>query len=226
MKKKMSLLMAAALCVTIGGVYATWSYAQNEITTPASGNMALTLTGVDSSTAKGTISVVGTNVGLKVDDKGGHVTELETANASGYFTVTFAPSDIADDTVQTNGIAINWYVGYSFESAVVDTNSDGVTDYKDWVYNYDTETEQIFENIDTDPTTMAKYNAATAASGTEYTAMQKNADGSFSFKVSIETVMDKLSLNDITLNIHDKYLAYETALGYGHLHFYAVEAIA
>lgn len=29
--KKLSLLVALILCVTIGGVYATWTYAGNEI---------------------------------------------------------------------------------------------------------------------------------------------------------------------------------------------------
>ena len=98
--KKLSMLIALALVVTIGGVYAAWSYAQgatasNEITREI--NMAQ----INTDSNKGSISATPKDAAFLVDDGGDYHTVLK---GTGRFDITFTPSTGADATVVANGI--------------------------------------------------------------------------------------------------------------------------
>ena len=98
--KKLSLLIALALIVTIGGVYAAWNYGQGP-TASLEITREINMAQVNTSSNKGTISADPTNVSFLVDDKGGFVAEL---NGTGFFAITFTAADGADQTVKDNGI--------------------------------------------------------------------------------------------------------------------------
>ena len=64
--KKLSLLVALILCVTIGGVYATWNYSRYTVDSKQA-TATVVITGTQSS-AKGIISIVSAPKRLIIDD--------------------------------------------------------------------------------------------------------------------------------------------------------------
>ena len=103
--KKISLFIALAVMVTIGGVYAGWLYPSDDA---AVGSATKTFTGnmaqVDTqATSKGNISVDTANDTLKffVEDAGSY---LAQATAQGSFTVIFTPAAGVSESISSNGI--------------------------------------------------------------------------------------------------------------------------
>ena len=129
--KKLSTLIAIALIVTIGSVYAAWSYAQgsaasNEITREI--NMAQ----VNTDSNKGSIAATPYDFAFLVDDVDtkDYVADLV---GTGDLTLVFTPATGADATLATNGIKMLatitvTYVGDSAPTYTgVDKNGDAVT---------------------------------------------------------------------------------------------------
>ena len=102
--KKLSTLIALALIVTIGGVYAAWSYAQG---TTASSEITreINMAQVNTDSNKGTISVTPSNFAFLVDDIE-TVDYVAALTATGELAVTFTPATGADATLATNGISM------------------------------------------------------------------------------------------------------------------------
>ncbi len=98
--KKLSTLIAIALIVTIGGVYAAWNYSQGT-TASLEVTREVQMAQVVTSGNKGTISATPNSVAFIVDDAGSYVAELE---GSGSFTINFTENPGADETTATNGI--------------------------------------------------------------------------------------------------------------------------
>ena len=106
--KRLSLLLALALLVTVGGVYATWNYAQG---TAAYREKFLTahLTDKVTDTAKGVIDVNIDGLTLTIDDAdNNHHGELILA---GEIVITFTPNEGADADVDRDGIAMQYQLG-------------------------------------------------------------------------------------------------------------------
>lgn len=115
--KKLSVLIALALCLTIGGVYAAWNYSQGNVQT-AFGNIAvgqnhqISITEAITDNSKGTISVDATNLKFVIDDTGSHVAGL---TITGSVKVSFTPNAGADEEVATNGIPLKFTLSSSDE---------------------------------------------------------------------------------------------------------------
>jgi len=115
--KKLSVLIALALCLTIGGVYAAWNYSQGNVQT-AYGNIAvgqnhqISITEAITDNSKGTISVDATNLKFVIDDTGSHVAGL---TITGSVKVSFTPNPGADEEVATNGIPLKFVLNASDE---------------------------------------------------------------------------------------------------------------
>ena len=106
--KKFSLLVAIALLITVGGVYATWNYAQGEVGNSAS-NLVPKLAGYATTTSKGSIAIDTTGLTIMIDDTNAdHIAEL---SMTGKITVTFTPAPGADSSVVTNGIPMQYQLG-------------------------------------------------------------------------------------------------------------------
>ena len=101
MKKKLGIVAALAMIVTVGGVYAQWSYPQ----VPAEGmgdTKAIELTGVSTTTKTGVINVNTDHFTIEIDDADkDYYGELVL---SGYVTVTFTPNPGVDKDVANQGI--------------------------------------------------------------------------------------------------------------------------
>ena len=102
--RKLSSLIAIALIVTIGSVYAAWNYAQGataEVEITREINMAQ----VNTNSNKGTISATPNNVAFIVDDENpGNGVYHAILTGTGSFTVNFTPATGADSTTVTTGI--------------------------------------------------------------------------------------------------------------------------
>lgn len=102
--KKLGLLIAMILCVTIGGVYATWTYTQNTDVADETVNKSLNLTGVEYVGSYGTYNVNVDGLTLKIDPKPGttHTTALVP---EGEIVITFTPNSVAPQTVKDSAVA-------------------------------------------------------------------------------------------------------------------------
>ena len=148
--KKFSLLVAIALLITVGGVYAQWTYAQGNIQAASVANLAPKLSGYASTTEKGTIKVDTTGITkLMVDDlppyggdKQDHIADFVV---EGKVVVTFTPSAGADETVKTNGIKMQY-------SLAIIYNTD--TTAENWVYPDVNGTDQAIFTVDTQTVTV------------------------------------------------------------------------
>ena len=91
MKKGFTALASLAMVVTVGGVYATWNYTQNNAADFASAEQSVKLASeVITNQRIGTITVKG-NGGIKIDDPDGdHKAEI-TVEESTYFTIVVTP---------------------------------------------------------------------------------------------------------------------------------------
>ena len=108
--KRLSALIALALVVTIGGVFAAWHYNRGQVSLEIS--RSATMASIQSDSSKGTIAIdqeannnQGNTLKFLVDDV--DTKDWKAALVpSGSVYVKFTPAANADTTVQTNGIAM------------------------------------------------------------------------------------------------------------------------
>lgn len=148
MKKGLTVLATMALCVTIGGVYATWTYAQSTATASEETELSLTIEG--SNTSKGTIEVSKSDdFKLEVVDGGSYNIKLEI---TGTLNVTFTPStavgtDKAESTILLQyelKVTEDWT--YGDENAIVTVTSGPIqvgTEADNWSVGSDDLKENI-----------------------------------------------------------------------------------
>ena len=101
--KKLSLLIVLCMLLTIGGVYATWTYTQNTDVADEAVNMNLNLTDVAYSGSYGTYKVDVSGLSLSIDPKAG-TTHTTALYATGNIIVTFTPNSVAPADVKENGV--------------------------------------------------------------------------------------------------------------------------
>ena len=206
--KKMSILASLALCVTIGGVYAAWNYADKNVSTTYA-SMGVTVTGVTSQSEKGTLAAVGSNVALQIDDVANekpHTTEF-VYDPNGYFTITFTAYANAPASVLNDGIDLEWYVGLAATAG-----DEPVEDFTQIKYNG----QQIYD-IDSDPV---------AIPDAALQSREEKSDGTvvFTYKVSLVDVMEKIQLTEIVLETKAAHDAYSGIAEAYKFHFHVVEA--
>ena len=102
--RKLSLLIALCMLLTIGGVYATWTYTQSTDVMDESINMSMNLTNVTSVGTYGTYEIDQTGLSLTIDPKPGtaHTTALFI---TGDLVIKFTPNTYAPVEVKENGVA-------------------------------------------------------------------------------------------------------------------------
>lgn len=113
--KKLSLLLALMLLVTVGGVYATWSYAGTNDIADAYAEAKVTITDAVLTGANGSYKVE-SNLVLSVDQANdAHEAKLvfESNNPAEeiYLKVTFTPSSFAPQAIKDNAVPSELYFG-------------------------------------------------------------------------------------------------------------------
>ena len=197
--KKLSVLIALLLCVTISGVYATWTYVNTSTDIyDASKEVLVELEDATTDGAAGTFSIT-TNLGLKIDqkeygpeEKNLHEAELEYYSTNSepiYLTVTFTPSLNASEDIRNNGVPAELYFTTTTEmSYYADDNGKLVgpengTSKK--IFSFSNPSNNVFnENID----------------------WNKNVDGTFSVTYTECDLRSMITLNgDIILDTKADY---------------------
>ncbi len=116
--KKLSLLLALLVLVTVTGVYATWSYAGTNDIADAYAEAKITITDAVLSGSNGQY-VVESNLVMSIDQKNDdHEAELVFAANDGqpiYLKVTFIPASFADQNIKDNAVPSELYFGTTTE---------------------------------------------------------------------------------------------------------------
>ena len=177
--KKLSLLIALCMLLTIGGVYATWTYTQNTDVADEAVNMNLNLTDVAYSGSYGTYKVDVSGLSLSIDPKVG-TTHTTALYATGNIVITFTPNSVAPTEVKENGVATtyafslanpNWqYEGQNIV-AVNHTENHNVTwqDNGDGTFSFTISADEFMEHValtEFELDTKVKYDAYNAVLGT------------------------------------------------------------
>ena len=101
--KKFSLLILLVLCVTIGGVYATWTYTENTDVADEQIHMQMNLTDVAYAGSYGQYKVDTTGLFMTIDPKAG--TTHDTAlYITGKIVITFTPNSVAPEDVKEKAV--------------------------------------------------------------------------------------------------------------------------
>lgn len=185
--KKLSLIIALALLVTIGSVYANWIYNDHTDVADITGSRAITMTPATFDGGLGTYSVTTAGLTMKIDPKEGtsHTTSLLV---DGEIVVTFTPSAYASNDIKNNAVPTKAI--FRLPSSLASVN--------DWQYDG----KNIFTSIDSTPIDLV---------------WNKQADGTFTASISADQVASKLILNEIELDTKAAYDAYDDALELGQI---------
>ncbi len=188
--KKLGLLMAMALTVTVGGVYATWTYAKGTDVADETVNMTLNLTDVAYIGSNGTYKIDTTGLTLKIDPKAGtaHTTALYV---DGEIVITFTPNTHAPEDVKENAVASTFQFGLTNSNWTFDDDGEGGEAAKTIVTLEHAEKHDI--------------------------AWTKGADGVFSYTIDADEIAEHIHLTEFNLDTKVKYDAFNTALGNGQI---------
>ncbi len=189
--KKLGLLMAMVTAVTVGGVYATWTYTQNTDVADETVNMTMNLTRVEYSGSYGTYNVNTEGVTMSIDPKPG-TTHTTALTITGDIVITFTPNSVAPQTVKENGVAS------TFQFALTNPN---------WVFDADTTDEAPAVAIVT-----LEHSDKEAIDWGE-----PDEKGVFTFTITAAELSQHIHLTEFNLDTKVKYDAFNTALGQGQI---------
>lgn len=172
--KKLSILVALILCVTIGGVYAAWTYAESAVEAPAPVTTGIAIEEAITTTPKGEISISNT-LNLVIDDNAGNHTpgwdaDVATNGTGGELTITYSPNESSSPTTLEYSITIsgNAYGEkqiFTLTGTTIDEGEIDCSNTTDTVFTitYDEFIEMLPVNAENVLPTLADYNAYSAA---------------------------------------------------------------
>lgn len=190
--KKLSLLVAIALLITIGGVYATWTYAGN-IATESHMHMSVNLATATEDTPKGSITMVINSMDVLIDDTNhDYVAEAVFSGKMGF---VFTPGKGASDDVVQNGIDMQFQVLQDVPKQYLGENV--------FIMKKDAPTA-FTSSIKVDDS-----NKDTLVPGKTLTP------GSFYVEIDSSVMAEHVQIADIVLDTLDEYNAMKTSLANG-----------
>ena len=114
--KKLSAVMLAAMCLTVGGVYATWTYAESPALS-TNGKLPITLSSITAGSTKGTIDMVEDSISFTIDqDVSTDAIKMQYKAklvSSGSLSVSFTPKTPdqgVSQEVYNNGIVLKMVI--------------------------------------------------------------------------------------------------------------------
>ena len=210
--KKFTALMLVAICLIVGGVYATWSYATGDITTYFTEWVHPNLVDVAGTPSlKGEIKVANNTLDVQVDDRYKGDTLVETGKAGDYIAevyytgelvVTFTPAvGSNDDVIQT---------GIPMEVVVVVTP--GTYESQD-IFNVKNRAESKI--VLYSPVLAEGQTSVDATQANEIGTYQKLEDGSFKWTITGEQLGNFFTFyggNELNLDTFAKHSAFDIAI--------------
>ncbi len=211
---KVSLLVALAVIVTIGGVYATWNYS-----TSASGVLTSSLyhpeltAMVEGTSDNGQFGTVESSILLKIDDPADDgISHKAVLQASGNVVALFQPKDGIDMTTVSLYWTIKIPTTYKYEGTDIFKNDfSSIASGNQYVTIPYSATSDNFVEI----TTENKGNVFSDYQGVVYQASE-DAVGSYAMLITAEEILQVLHLNqDFILDTVSDYGAFSRALSAG-----------
>lgn len=188
--KKLSLLIALCMLLTIGGVYATWSYVGTTDIIDAYSESKVTIADAVSEGTYG-IYKVESNLVLTVDQANdNHEAELVFESNNGqpvYLKVTFTPNAHAPQAIKESAVPSELYFGVTtpMQYAVDDQTTVDIFTFK---------------------------NAGNGVLDHTFT-WTKNADGTFTYELDADALKEEISLSQtFVLDVKAEHDAFRTAL--------------
>ena len=195
--KKLSLLIALCMLLTIGGVYATWSYVGSTDIIDAFSESKVTIA---DAVIEGTYGIykVESNLVLTVDQANdAHEAELVFGSNDGqplHLTVTFTPSTNAPKTIKDNAVPSELYFGVTTPMQ----------------YKMDATGNYAADGTPVDIFTFA--NSGNGELDNEFTWV-KNVDGTFTYSLDEAQLKDQIFLSQtFVLDIKAEHDAFREAL--------------
>lgn len=190
--KKLSLLIALILCVTIGGVYATWSYTASNDVADEKGELTIAL--VPQPNIIGTygtyaVDVSGVTVAIDQKDEGDHTAVLKFSDDS-KVVISFTPATNAPLSVKENGVESTFSIRTS----------------KDFVYKTDAEGNYSAEGTDKPVFTFQNHQAQA------FDWTKDPETGVFSYTIDATALRSMITLNTFVLDTLAEYQAFSTAI--------------
>ncbi len=152
--KSLSIIIMLALCLTISGVYATWTYAEADVA-DVTGTASLTINTAAIGDAAGTLAIDTSALTMEiVDTDGDHTTKLE---ATGTVKITFTPNPDTDKSevptaftwaISATDAALAATHGTDKVLTSVDTTAQNITLNADNSYTVTVEASEIAALID------------------------------------------------------------------------------
>lgn len=207
--KKISILIALALIVTIGGVYATWNYNSQDAVNDSHEHFKLNMADYeDTGNSKGKISCFKNNVKIEIDDTNGdYRAELMI---TGDMIFIFTPYGEAADEVRNNGIPMQFTVTKSSENMVYEGKQ---------IFVLSPDAHIDFTTVLTRITSENCKNSELWGDADLTSYASTATQNYFAVRITGADLVAKgyLALNDFTLNTVMKYHDFQTALGQGQL---------
>jgi len=195
--KKLSVLIALMLCITIGGVYATWTYSLTDDIADAFAESKITIADAEFVGSNGVYKIT-SNLVLTVDQANdNHETELVFSSNDDkaiHLTVTFTPAANAPKAVKDNAVESELY----FDTTTPMT------------YNIDNEGNY---KADGTPTPIIKLTNAKNNTFEENITWTKENDGTFTYSLNEDQLKDQIQLTQtFVLDIKAEHDAFREAL--------------
>lgn len=207
--KKLSLLISLILCVTIGGVYATWTYAGNDVA-DAEYESVIRLTDANITGSQGVYSVE-SNLKLMINQKadGDYTAVLEFTTVdpadtrAPFLKITFTPDEKkASDNTKANGIPSELY--FTTTSTMQIKVKEGTGDNAGKFY--------VDETNGTLTDIVKLTNPANSVLNPNIT-WTKQDNGSFTYEMDLDALKGQISLNkNFYLDTKDAYDKFHNAL--------------
>ncbi len=198
--KKLSLLMALAMLITVGGVYATWTYSEGVMSTKVHEHFNISLVGATSTNAKGTLTVDPSGLSIVIDNDGNYAPEM---TVSGSVKVYFKPADNVSDDVNEGKINLKFQLSASQAGQQMGNVAESI------VYQFEDEDPiQVFSAYNQD-----EHDVDTSAPSWDG---EKSA---WCYEISWDQIDDLIVLNtagftgeDKALLTYNEYKAFESAI--------------
>lgn len=203
--KKIRALVIALLCLTIGGVYAAWEFAEDNNIDRKAQTVTVTLaTKVETSEVLGSFGIaLSDDFAIVIDQKadGDHTTNLLV---EGYITLTFTANENASKYIREHGVESHFYFAVSNSLKYNDANSDDAGERP--IYSIDTQTKHVIGVVDSeDP------------EDREWTT---TGDRTFTYTIQNAELRSLITMNNFVIDSSTEYAAFNEVLRSGTITLY------
>lgn len=204
--KKIRALVIALLCLTIGGVYAAWEFAEDNNIDRKAQTVTVTLaTKVETSEVLGSFEIaLSDDFAIVIDQKGegDHTTNLLV---EGSITLTFTANENASKYIREHGVESHFYFAVSNSLKYNDANSDTAGERP--IYSIDTQARHVIGVVG-------------SAEDAEDKEWDMTGDRTFTYIIENKELQSLITMNDFVIDSSTEYAAFNEVLRSGTITLY------